>query len=147
MRSSSCMVATSWGNLSPFVKELFPYEWGKTFHMAKERIPPRQRLAKNLRVLSKVHELSGHQIGRKAGIDPKTVSNMMRAEFDPRMSMVDKVASVFGLAGWQLLAYDMEKHPPDSAQVARLLEHYSAAEDLGRKAIMQVAEIASNTTP
>lgn len=111
--------------------------------MARDRTPPRQRLAKNLRILAAKAELSGTEIGRKAGIDQKTVTEMMKASFDPRLSKVEKVANVFGMAAWQLLAYDFEERPPDSAQVTRLLEHYTSAPDAGRQAIMQVAEIAS----
>jgi transcriptional regulator with XRE-family HTH domain len=111
--------------------------------MPRERIPPRQRLAKNLRVLAAKTGMSGTEIGRKASVDQKTVTEMMKASFDPRLSKVEKVANVFGLAAWQLLAYDLEERPPDSAQVVRLLEHYTNAEDAGRKAIMQVAEVAA----
>jgi transcriptional regulator with XRE-family HTH domain len=112
--------------------------------MSRERIPPRQRLAKNLRVLAAKNEMSGTEIGKKAGVDQKTVTEMMKASFDPRLSKVEKVANVFGMTAWQLLAYDLEESPPDSAQVTRLLEHYSNAEEDGRKAIMQVAEIAAD---
>lgn len=116
---------------------------GKNFPMSRERVPPRQRLARNLRVLAKRAELSGNEIGKKAGVDPKTVNEMLKASFDPRLSKVEKIANVFGLSAWQLLAYDLEERPPDSANVVRLLEHYSSAPDDGRKAIMQVAEIAA----
>jgi transcriptional regulator with XRE-family HTH domain len=111
--------------------------------MARERIPPRQRLAKNLRVLSAKHEMSGTKIGEKAGVDQKTVTEMMKASFDPRLSIVEKIANAFGMTAWQLLAYDLEERPPDSANVVRLLEHYTNAEEAGRKAIMQVAEVAA----
>ena len=143
MRSSSCM-PTYWGNLSPCVKEHVPQPIGKNFPMAKQPLPIRQRLAKNLRALATANELSGHEIAKKAKLDPKTVNNMLKAGHDPRLTYVEKVAGVFGLAAWQLLAMDLESKPPDSTQIQRLLEHYSKAQDTGRKAIMQVAEIASH---
>lgn len=111
--------------------------------MGKPPIPLRQRLAKNLRVLADKNEMSGHQIAAKAKLDPKTVNNMLRAGHDPRLTHVEKVAGVFGMAAWQLLAMNLEERPPDAAQVVRLLERYSAAQDSGRETIMQVAEIAS----
>ena len=112
--------------------------------MSKQPVPPRQRLAKNLKVLAARRELSGHEIGKKAKVDPKTVNNMLRAAFDPRLSVVEKVAGVFGMTAWQLLAYDLEEHPPDSKQVVQLIERFSSAPDDGRKAILQVAEIAGS---
>lgn len=133
----------SWGKHSPTVKELFPQAQGNNFPMARTRVPLRQRLAKNLRALATRDKLSGHQIAGKAKLDPKTVNNMLRAGHDPRLTHVEKVAEVFGLAAWQLLALDLEANPPDSSQVVALLDHYSAAQDSGRKAIMQVAEMAS----
>src|SRR4051812_47814800 len=114
-------MAPLWGKPSPNYKDPLPQRLPNNFPMPRERMPPRQRLAKNLKVLATKNELSGHQIAKKAGVDPKTVSNMMRASFDPRLSLVEKVAGAFGLAAWQILAYDMEARPPDSAQVARLL--------------------------
>lgn len=145
MDSSSCMHA-SWGILSPNVKELIPQRRGENSPMAKPRIPLRQRLARNVRALATRDKLSGHQIAGKAKLDPKTVNNMLRAGHDPRLTHVEKVAEVFGLAAWQLLALDLESNPPDSDKVVTLLERYSAAKDDGRKAIMQVAEIASQKT-
>ena len=131
------------GNNSLAVKALFPSLDGENLLMPRERVPPRQRLARNLKVLAAKAGLSGAEIGKKAKVDQKTISNMMRAAFDPRLSVVEKVANVFGMTTWQILAYDVEAHPPDSSQVLRLLERYTNAEDDGRKAIMQVAEIAS----
>ncbi len=114
--------------------------------MAKELIPPRQRLAKNLRSLAQREGYSGHEIARRTGnkIDPKTVNNMLRAAYDPRLTQVEKVANVFGMTAWQLLAYDLAERPPDSKKVVRLLENYSSAPDDGREAIVQVAEIPAS---
>lgn len=112
--------------------------------MSRERVPPRQRLAKNLRILAAKNEMSGTLIGKKAGVDQKTVTEMMKASFDPRLSVVEKIANVFGMTGWQMLAYDFEAHPPDSAQVSRLLDHFTNSGENGRKAIMQVAEMATD---
>lgn len=113
--------------------------------MAKApRIPPRQRLARNLRALMKVQGLGTGFVAERAKIDPKSLNNMINARFDPRLSQVEKVASVFGFTAWQILAYDFEGKPPDSVQTVRLLEHYTKAQDDGRKAIMQVAEVAAS---
>jgi transcriptional regulator with XRE-family HTH domain len=112
--------------------------------MAKDRVPARQRLARNLKVLMEVRGLSNRQVAVKAGIDPKTITNMLRASFDPRLSLVEKVATALMVSIGHLLASDLEALPPDSAESLRLLEHFSSAPDSGRRAILQVAEIASH---
>lgn len=132
------------GNYSRIVKAHIPEPRCKTFPMARApKIPPRQRLAKNIRALMHMQGLGTGLIADRAKVDPKTVNNMVNARFDPRLSQVEKIANVFGLTAWQLLAADLEGKAPDSAAALRLLEHYSNAQDDGRKAIMQVAEIAS----
>lgn len=132
------------GNISRVVKEHIPVSGWKTFPMAKvPKIPPRQRLAKNLKALMRMQALGTGLVADRSGIDPKSVNNMLNARFDPRLSQVEKVANVFGMAAWQLLAFDLEGKAPDSSQTLRLLEHYTSAQDDGRKAIMQVAEIAA----
>ena len=107
------------------------------------RVPPRQRLAENLRSLMHMQDLGTGIVAERAGIDPKSINNMMNARFDPRLSQVEKVANVFGLTTWQLLAFRLETKAPDSAQTLKLLDHYTSAPDAGRRAIMQVAEIAA----
>ena len=87
--------------------------------------------------------LSAPQVAEMAKVDRKTVNNLVNSRFDPRMTLVEKVANVFGLTTWQLLAHDFEANRPDSKQVLALLEHYATAKEDGRRAILQVAEIAS----
>lgn len=135
-----------YGILSTDVKELIPPPTWNHFQMRKTPISPRVRLAKNLRILIDMQELTVYGVAEAAAVDPKTVYNLLKATFDPRMSRVEKIANVFGLTTWQLLAIDMEAKPPDSKQVLELLEHFSKASDDGRKTISQVAEIAANRT-
>lgn len=112
--------------------------------MGKTLTSPRTRLAKNVKVLIEMQQLTVYQVAEIAKVDPKTVYNMLKGSFDPRLSIVEKLANVFGLTTWQILAADLESKPPDSKQVLTLLEHYSSAKEDGRKAIMQVAEIAAH---
>jgi transcriptional regulator with XRE-family HTH domain len=136
------------GNLSQKVKEHIPSDPWKAFPMPKalpkEPLSPRQRLAKNLTALMKMQDLSSVQVGKLAGVDAKTVNNLSHGRFDARLSMVEKIANVFGMTTWQLLATDMEVRKLDSVQVTRLLERYSNASENGRAAIMQVAQIAQD---
>jgi transcriptional regulator with XRE-family HTH domain len=141
---SSSAMAASCGNLSIDVKEPVPHRMWKHFPMGKILTSPRVRLAKNLKALVEMQGLSAYQVAELAKVDPKTVYNLLKGSFDPRLSIVEKLANAFGLTSWQILAADFEAKPPDSKQVLTLLEHYSTAKEEGRKAIMQVAEIAAH---
>jgi transcriptional regulator with XRE-family HTH domain len=134
----------SCGNLSIDVKEPVPFRMWKHFPMGKAPTSPRARLAKNLKALIDMQGLTVYQVAEIAKVDPKTVYNTLKASFDPRLSIVEKLSNVFGLTTWQMLAADLEAKPPESRQVLTLLEHYSTAKEDGRKAIMQVAEIAAH---
>lgn len=112
--------------------------------MGKTPLKPRERLAKNLKALMGMQQLSAYQLAETAKVDPKTIYNLLKESFDPRLSIVEKIANVFGLTSWQILAADFDMKPPDSKQVLALLEAYSAAKEDGRRAIMQVAEIAAH---
>lgn len=131
------------GNASTDVKEPVPQPVWNYFPMGKSPTSPRVRLAKNLKALIQMQDLTVYQIAEVAKVDPKTVYNLLKCAFDPRLSIVEKLANVFGLTAWQILAADMESQPGNSKQVLRLLEHYSTASEDGRKAISQVAEIAA----
>lgn len=87
--------------------------------------------------------LSAPQVAELAKVDRKTINNLVNSRFDPRMTLVEKVANVFGLTTWQLLAYDFEAKRPDNRAVLTLLERYTEAGEDGRRAILQVAEIAA----
>lgn len=75
--------------------------------MAKNREPPSQTLAKNLRKLMRDKGLSAPEVASRAKVDRKTVNNQLNARFDPRLTQVQAVAEVFGLTCWQLLSPDM----------------------------------------
>jgi transcriptional regulator with XRE-family HTH domain len=74
--------------------------------MGKVPTTPRQRLAKNLKALIDLQDLTVYRVAEDAKVDPKTVYNMLKGSFDPRLSIVEKLANVFGLTTWQILAVD-----------------------------------------
>ncbi len=153
MRSNSCMphcgeiIPPLSSKQAPRPREHFPpVGWnhsgvGKIF--TKQAVNPRTRLAQNLRALIDMQELSAPRVAELAKVDRKSVNNLLHGRFDPRLSLVEKVANVFGMTTWQILATDFQVKKIDSAQVVRLIDHYSKAPDAGRTAIMQVAQIAA----
>lgn len=112
--------------------------------MQKPPTSPLHRYAKNLRALIDLHEMTVIQVAEKAKIIPKQVYNLLNASHDPRLKGLEKVANVFGLSAWQMLAVDLDGKPAELKQVLTLLERFSAMDEAGRATLMQVAEIAAS---
>jgi transcriptional regulator with XRE-family HTH domain len=111
--------------------------------MEKSLTSPTQRYAKNLKRLIEMHEMTVAQVADKAKLVPKQVYNLLNASHDPRLKGLEKVANVFGLSAWQMLAVDLDEKPGDVKQTLKLLELFSASDSSGRHTILQVADIAS----
>lgn len=112
-----------------------------------EKLTPRQVLAENLKALLKIHELSAPTVAARAGIDPKSVNNMLHARFEPRLENVEAVAKVFGLTGWQLIRRNLTKGMPGIDELEELIERYIAATPEQRETIMHVAEMTGTYKP
>jgi hypothetical protein len=113
------------------------------FHMLEPTVSPVSRFARNLKKLIKMQAVQVTTVAEGARVTPKQVYNLMAAGHDFRLKSTEKVANFFGLTTWQMLAVDLEDSPALNKQVLTLLELYSRADEAGRSAIMQVAEIAA----
>lgn len=115
--------------------------------MAAARPKPRETLAKNLKVLLELHEMSGPDVAKKAGVDIKTVNNMINGRYDPRPEKVDLVARVFGMSAWQLLIPNL---PGEllrrDGRLEKLIHDYGVATEEGRDNIDRVADMAARYT-
>ncbi len=87
------------------------------------------------------------QVAERARVIPKQVYNVLNVSHDPRIKGLEKVANVFGLTTWQMLATDLTTKPAENKQILMLLELFSDASEAGRAAIMQVAEMAAGRAP
>lgn len=112
--------------------------------MQKPLTSPLHRYAKNLKTLIALNEMTVIQVAEKAHVIPKQVYNLLNASHDARLKGLEKVANVFGLSAWQMLATDLEGKPAEAKQVLRLLERFAATDESGRHTILQVAEIAAS---
>lgn len=112
--------------------------------MAVTSISPAARFAKNLRTLIDLRGMTVAQVAEAARIIPKQVYNFLNVSHDPRIKGLEKVANVFALTTWQMLATDLTTVPAENKQVLTLLEHFTAADEAGRATIMQVAQIAAS---
>jgi transcriptional regulator with XRE-family HTH domain len=112
--------------------------------MRESTTRPVIRYGENLKRLIDMGERTVADVARAIGKPPKQVYNFMNGAHDPRLKGLEKVANVFGLSAWQMLAVDLTDKPADNKQILALLEAFSQADEAGRKAILQVAEIAAS---
>jgi transcriptional regulator with XRE-family HTH domain len=135
------------GNVFPVCQGALSPKDGKAFLMRQKRPLPRQVLARNLAALQKKAGLTGHEIARRAKVDPKTVNNQLHGKYDPRPEQVDAVASVFGLTYLDLLNPGFDPAAQTNDTMRQLVQLYSMADDTGRKNILAVAEMAVGYRP
>lgn len=145
--SSSSGMPGSWVTSYPAVKQHLTPRMRKNCRMSKEHVHPRFRLAQNLQVLMEAHGITSPQLAKEAGVAPKTMNNFLKGRYNPRLGNIEKVANFFGLTTWQLLVHDMTIMPAATKDVLQLIERFCSVSEEGRKAIMQVAELASRNVP
>lgn len=111
--------------------------------LKKKRISPRETLAINLAFLKQRFGYSDREIGKRAGISPKSVNNMYNERTDVQLESVDAVAKVFGLGLWHLLMPDLEVDYEDLADFENLREGWIASSDDGKKQILSIASFTA----
>jgi transcriptional regulator with XRE-family HTH domain len=126
-----------------YVKQPISQGSCNAFHMREPPTRPVARYGKNLKFLIDTGEKGVADVAKAIGKPPKQVYNFINGAHDPRLKGLEKVANVFGLSAWQMLAIDFTEKPVDYKQVLALLELYSSADEAGRKAILGVAQIAA----
>lgn len=91
--------------------------------------------------------MSGPDLAKRAGVDIKTVNNMVNGRYDPRPEKVAQVAAVFGISEWQLLIPDL---PMDllriDGRLEKLIRDYGGANEKDRENIARLAEMAARYT-
>ncbi len=107
--------------------------------MPRNTMSPAVRFAKNLEILIELHQMTVAQVAAIAKVIPKQVYNLLNVSHDPRLKGLEKVAGVFGLTAWQMLAMDLTTKPAENRRVLALLEDFAAADADGQAAILQVA--------
>lgn len=110
------------------------------FLMSKKRPHTAETLARKLNYLMEKHGYSERDMEQKSGVSAKTINNMRNAKHRSAVENVDKVAAVFGLAGWLLIIPDMPDDLMESKNLKNTLKNYAAAGAEGREAIERIAE-------
>ena len=76
---------------------------------------PNHVLSTNLKSLMQASEDLRTQaaIGKRCGIDQRTVGRILNEEHSPQLKQIEAIASAFGLLPWQLLIPGLDpKNPP-----------------------------------
>ena len=108
--------------------------------MSKHRPHTSETLARNLNFLMDKYGYSEKEMERRSKVSAKTINNMRNAKHTATIENTEKVASVFGLSGWQLIVPGMPESLIDSKGLSNTVSNYAAADDEGRAAIERMAE-------
>lgn len=140
MRSRSD-IAEVCGKYSATVKEHLPHGPWKAFRMSREAPGSslKARLARNLQFLIAAAGDSQRTFADKAKMESKAFNNLVKGRFNCRLDTLERIAPVFGLQPWQLLAVDLAVAPAPAKEILRLVELYSRANPESRAAILSVA--------
>lgn len=77
-------------------------------------------------------------VGKRAGMDQRTVGRILNREHEPTIGQLDRLAKAFGLAPWQLLVPGLDpKNPP----VIHLTETERAFYERMRQAVQDMAAL------
>jgi len=104
----------------------------------------RTALARSLRAIMRATKVKGPEVAKRAGLDPKTVNNMVNGRFGASLDNVAAVAKALNLELWQLFMPDyIEAYLQDGQNLKTILSAYCSTDDTGRSSILNVAEMAA----
>ena len=80
----------------------------------------KQILAENLAKLIASRNMTNNQVNTKAGFSSRAqVKRVLDAEFESTTESIDRIASVFGLASWQLIHPDLDAATPHGVVISK----------------------------
>ena len=79
-------------------------------------------LSTNLRMLmeASLDMRSQAALGKKCGIDQRTVGRILNEEHSPQLKQIEALASAFGLLSWQLLVPGLDPKNPPVCELTRV---------------------------
>lgn len=99
------------------------------------------RLIDNLNWLKDLRGDSVYDIGKRAKMSPRTVSNILaREQSKVSIEQADMLASAYGLEGWHLLLPNLPRDLVESPAIGRLVEDFISSSSDGRNMINMIAE-------
>lgn len=105
-----------------------------------QKLMPREALARNVRYLMDKSGMTETELERASGVSQKTINNVLWQRTSVTLDNVDKLASVWGLSGWQLIIPNLPDELIGDGSIAKIFRNYITSSTEGRKHIEMVAE-------
>lgn len=93
-----------------------------------------RKFAKRIRELRKIKKMSQEQLAEKADLHPTFIGNLERAEKNPTLTSLEKIARAFNISLFELLAFPDDKKIVDAKvnDIDKLIEFVKDALDLAK---------------
>jgi transcriptional regulator with XRE-family HTH domain len=90
------------------------------------------KIAQRVRQLRKIHKLSQEKLAEKAGLHPTFIGNIERAEKNPTITTLEKIAQAFKITLSELLIFsdDQKLESADAQTLNNALKLLEIARDL-----------------
>ena len=106
----------------------------------EDRQLPKESLAKNLRYLMDLEQLSESALHRRSGVSQKAINNILNGVSGGSLSSVDKLAKAFGLKAWHLIMPNLPNDLISGNTIEKLYRAFIQSDPKGREYTLHVAE-------
>jgi transcriptional regulator with XRE-family HTH domain len=89
-------------------------------------------LAKNLRALLLVHEMTERDLAKASGVSQGQINNILNCRTSCSIETAEALAQVFGLTGWHLLLHGLTDELLSSPTIAKMVDSYIRMNGEGR---------------
>jgi transcriptional regulator with XRE-family HTH domain len=104
-------------------------------------------LAANMRRIMRARGMSEAAVAKAAGIDKKTVNNVLNRRFAAQLDKLDAIAKALDIRPWRLLLEDADPQNGDDSKLAHLIEDFERSDETGKHGILTIADIAVKAHP
>ena len=101
---------------------------------------------RNLRMLKATFGLSTKEIHRRSGVSERMIDYLLAGERSPTEDIADAVGSAFGVTGWHMLNPNLTSDLAQSGKLDALIQHYSSADEEGKRLIELLAARESKSS-
>ena len=107
---------------------------------------PKEVLSRNLAFLMALRGWNQVETAKRAHVDQKVISYVLRQAKTPGLDVVDKIAAAFGLNLWHLIMPTLPDDLTAPTSIREIYDEFFACDSEGKKLIAQIAHIAHQRT-
>ncbi len=108
--------------------------------MKHSRESTRTIVVNNLKSLMTEFGIQKQDLPKKSGVSSRMVSYILAGERTPSIEILDKLASAFGITGWQLMVPNLHASLVRNGRLEKLIQSYVEIAEEGRELIDRVAQ-------